>query len=106
MAPTSRPEEKDGPSPRHTTARTSGRPRSSASASNSWTSMSSSKALCLPGLSFVIVATAPSTSSRTCPATCHLVFPAYRLPQPQPGPLPVPAATAGGGRHGTVPVLT
>src|SRR5918997_4015645 len=68
MALTSRPDENDFPSPRHTTARTSGRRRSSSSTANSCASMSSSNALCFSGLSLVMVATGPSTSSRTLPA--------------------------------------
>src|SRR6202042_1582354 len=55
----------DFPSPRHTTARISGRPTSWSMIPNSSASIASSNALCLSGLSLVIVATGPSTSSRT-----------------------------------------
>ena len=63
--PTSRPDENDLPSPRQMIARTSvtltqlAEDRRTAAAS-----ISSSNALCLSGLSFVIVAMAPSTSRR------------------------------------------
>src|SRR6476646_5285975 len=50
------------------TARMSRRGTSRSMMSNSCTSMSSSNALCLSGLSFVIVAMTPSISSRTVPA--------------------------------------
>src|SRR6266851_3775874 len=65
IEPTSRPDENDLPSPRQMMARTSGRCFNSARMSNRRTSMSSSKALCLAGLSLVITATGPSISSRT-----------------------------------------
>ena len=57
---TSRPDEKLLPSPRQMIARTSERSRSSENAANSSASMASSNALWAAGLSFVIVATAPS----------------------------------------------
>jgi hypothetical protein len=63
MAATSRPDDHDVPSPRQMTARTSGRCCSSARKPHSAASISSSQALCLSGLRFVIVATAPSISS-------------------------------------------
>src|SRR5262245_24379596 len=60
IEPTSRPDENDLPSPRQITAWTSGCSLSSPRTSNSSRSMSSSNALCLSGLSFVIVAIGPS----------------------------------------------
>src|SRR6266540_4261248 len=61
----SRPDENDLPSPRQMTTRTSDRLRSSPRMSKSRESISSSNALCLPGLSLVMVAIAPSYSRRT-----------------------------------------
>ena len=60
MAPTSRPEDQNEPSPRQTTARTSGRSFSSARISKRARSISSSNALFLSGLSLVMTATGPS----------------------------------------------
>ena len=67
--PTSRPDEKLLPSARQMTARTSGSAAMRPNASNSWTSMSSSKALCLSGLSLVRTATWSSMVTCTVPAT-------------------------------------
>src|SRR5262252_623274 len=65
IALTSRPDENDFPSPRQMTARTSGRSRNSPRISKRRASISSSNALCFSALSLVMIATAPSSSSRT-----------------------------------------
>ena len=69
MTDTSRPDDHAFPSPRQMTARTSGRFFSSVRMSNRRASISSSKALRLSGLLFVIVAMGPFTSRMTLSGT-------------------------------------
>ena len=70
IADTSRPDDHEWPSPRQMTARRSGIDSSSARMSKSWASISSVNALRFSGLSLVIVAMLPSTSSLTWPLIC------------------------------------
>src|SRR5262245_6404161 len=107
IALTSRPDENDFPSPRQMIARISGRVRSSSRISKRSASISSSNALCLSGLSFVMVAIAPSSSSRTGsvtdrnPRQTRCEVPERRRRESNPRtrfcrPLPVPLGYAAG----------